>query len=87
MTFVICSFAICAMRPPFEGGSAKGIPLGGDDFQKSSPFVWIPAFFDCATLSKEGQYDNALNPDTKTSMVAESKGRYFSFYPIERVFD
>ena len=47
---------------PFEGGR-------GMISKKSSPFVWIPVFFGCTALSKEGQLDNALNPDNKTSMV------------------
>ena len=33
---------------PFEGGR-------GMISKKSSPFVWIPVSFGCATLSKEGQ--------------------------------
>jgi len=33
---------------PFEGGR-------GMNSKKSSPFVWIPVSFGCATLSKEGQ--------------------------------
>ena len=41
----VCNLFVRYLRyaSPFEGGQ-------GDDFQKSSPFVWIPVFFGCATL-------------------------------------
>jgi len=60
----VCNLFVRYMRyaSPFEGGR-------GMTSKKSSPFVWILVFFGCATLSKEGQYDSALNPDSKTSMV------------------
>ena len=61
----ICNLFVRYLRyaSPFEGGK-------GDDLKKSSPFLWIPVFFGCATLSKEGQYDSALNPDSKTLILA-----------------
>jgi len=46
----VCNLFVRYLRyaSPFEGGR-------GMISKKSSPFVWIPVFFGCATLSKEGQ--------------------------------